>query len=245
MLCGHTHGGQFKVPFLNFTPFAPVSDHSMVEGLHSWKGRQIHVTRGVGNLWGIRLNCRPEISLLEIGLLDSVPKVYFLDDRDPPWFPDPSLSDRNGLVAISETLGTDRLILAYQKGIFPWLKMGEYPLWHWFSPDPRFLLFPKDFKQTRSLKKAVTEDRFDIRINQNFRQVIESCASVKRPKEEGTWIEDDMIEDYQKLHQQGIAHSIEAYHQNLLVGGLYGLCLGSSFLENRCFILNPKRPRFA
>ena len=67
MLCGHTHGGQFKVPFLNFTPFAPVSDHSMVEGLHSWKGRQIHVTRGVGNLWGIRLNCRPEISLLEIG----------------------------------------------------------------------------------------------------------------------------------------------------------------------------------
>ena len=62
MLCGHTHGGQFKIPFLNWTPFAPVQDHSMVEGLHSWKKRQIHITRGVGNLWGVRLNCRPEVS---------------------------------------------------------------------------------------------------------------------------------------------------------------------------------------
>lgn len=67
MLCGHTHGGQFKIPFLNWTPFAPVRDHSMVEGLHTWKGRQIHITRGVGNLFGMRLNCRPEVSLLELG----------------------------------------------------------------------------------------------------------------------------------------------------------------------------------
>ncbi|MBT3668295.1 MAG: phosphodiesterase YaeI [Opitutae bacterium] len=66
MLCGHTHGGQFKIPFLNWTPFAPVKDHSMVEGLPSWKGRQIHITRGVGNLWGVRFNCRPEVSLLEL-----------------------------------------------------------------------------------------------------------------------------------------------------------------------------------
>ena len=66
MLCGHTHGGQFKVPFFNWTPFAPVRDHSMVEGLHSWKGRQIHISRGVGNIWGLRFNCRPEVSLLEL-----------------------------------------------------------------------------------------------------------------------------------------------------------------------------------
>lgn len=66
MLCGHTHGGQFKIPFLNWTPFAPVKDHSMVEGLHFWKNRQVHITRGVGNLWGVRFNCRPEVSLLEL-----------------------------------------------------------------------------------------------------------------------------------------------------------------------------------
>ena len=84
-------------------------------------------------------------------------RAYFLDDSDPAWFPDPALSNKDGLVAVSETLTTDRLVLAYQKGIFPWLKMGEYPLWHWFSPDPRFLLFPKNFKVSRSLKKALKE----------------------------------------------------------------------------------------
>ena len=92
-------------------------------------------------------------------------KIYFLDDRDPPWFPDPALSDPEGLVAVSETLGSERLIIAYQNGIFPWLKMGEYPLWHWFSPDPRFLLFPKDFKISRTLKKTINEQKFEIRIN--------------------------------------------------------------------------------
>jgi leucyl/phenylalanyl-tRNA--protein transferase len=85
-----------------------------------------------------------------------VSKIYFLDDRDPPWFPDPSLSSREGIIAISETLGTERLILAYQMGIFPWLKTGEYPVWHWFSPDPRFLLFPEKLpnfsKSEESLK---------------------------------------------------------------------------------------------
>jgi len=101
-----------------------------------------------------------------------VTKVYFLDDRDAPWFPDPLATDPDGLVAISETLGTERLILAYQKGIFPWLKMGEYPLWHWFSPDPRFLLYPTEFRLSRSLKKAVKDNRFSIRINQNFRQTM-------------------------------------------------------------------------
>ena len=96
-------------------------------------------------------------------------KVYFLDDRDPVWFPDPALSNKEGLVAVSETLRTDRLVLAYQKGIFPWLKMGEYPLWHWFSPDPRFLLFPKNFKVSRSLKKALKEKKFEIKTNKIFR----------------------------------------------------------------------------
>ena len=146
-------------------------------------------------------------------------KVYFLDDSDPVWFPDPALSDKEGLVAVSETLTTDRLVLAYQKGIFPWLKMGEYPLWHWFSPDPRFLLFPKNFKVSRSLKKALKEKKFEIRTNRNFQLTMESCAQSQRPGQESTWIEKDMIVDYCKLNQMGIAHSIEAYYNDELVGG--------------------------
>ena len=167
-------------------------------------------------------------------------KIYFLDDRDPPWFPDPSLSDREGLVAVSETLGSERLILAYQNGIFPWLKMGEYPLWHWFSPDPRFLLFPSEFKISRSLKKAIKEKTFEIRINHNFRKTMESCAQSKRPDQESTWIENDMIEDYCKLNEMGIAHSIEAYHRENLVGGLYGLFIGQSFFGESMFYNLPE-----
>ena len=167
-------------------------------------------------------------------------KVYFLDDRDPVWFPNPTLSNKEGLVAVSETLRTDRLVLAYQKGIFPWLKMGEYPLWHWFSPDPRFLLFPKKFKVSRSLKKALKEKKFEIRTNKNFKLTMESCAKSLRPDQESTWIEKDMIEDYCKLNQMGIAHSIEAYYENELVGGLYGLCLGQSFFGESMFYKMPE-----
>ncbi len=83
-------------------------------------------------------------------------------------------------------------------------------LWCWFSPDPRMLLFPEEFKVSRSLKKAIRENRFEIRIDHDFRSTIESCASTKRVHEESTWIESDMIEDYVRLHDQGIAHSVEA-----------------------------------
>ena len=167
-------------------------------------------------------------------------KIYFLDDRDPPWFPNPSLCDQEGLVAVSETLGTERLILAYQSGIFPWLKMGEYPLWHWFSPDPRFLLFPKEFKISRTLKKAIKDEIFQIKIDHNFREVMKACANSRRPKDEGTWIEEDMVVDYEKLHCLGISHSIEAYHEEKLVGGLYGLCIGQSFFGESMFYKMPE-----
>ena len=167
-------------------------------------------------------------------------KIYFLDDRDPPWFPDPSLSNREGIIAISETLGTERLILAYQMGIFPWLKTGEYPVWHWFSPDPRFLLFPEKYKLARSTSKAIRENLFEIRIDHCFRKTMEACAQSERPEQESTWIENEMIDDYEKLHQLGIAHSIEAYHENKLVGGLYGLSLGKAFFGESMFYLKPE-----
>jgi leucyl/phenylalanyl-tRNA--protein transferase len=169
-----------------------------------------------------------------------VSKVYFLNDREPAWFPNPSKTNKEGLVAVSETLGVERLVIAYKNGIFPWLKAGEYPLWHWFSPDPRFLLYPKNFRISRSLKKALKEKTFKIQINQNFQTVMESCAAAKRPDQESTWIEDDMIKDYCKLHDLGLAHSIEAHYENKLVGGLYGIFLGRSFFGESMFFKMPE-----
>ena len=156
-------------------------------------------------------------------------------------FPDPRESDAKGFLAVSRTLGTERLIHAYRNGIFPWMKMDFDPyLWCWFSPDPRMLLFPEEFKVSRSLKKAIRENRFEIRIDHDFRSTIESCASTKRVHEESTWIESDMIEDYVMLHEQGIAHSVEAYQDGKLKGGLYGLSMGSLFFGESMFHLVPE-----
>ncbi len=113
-------------------------------------------------------------------------------------------------------------------------------LWCWFSPDPRMLLFPREFKTSRSLKKAIREKRFEIKVDHDFRTTIESCASIKRTNEESTWIESDMIEDYVQLHEQGIAHSVEAYQDGKLTGGLYGLSMGNLFFGESMFHLVPE-----
>lgn len=113
-------------------------------------------------------------------------------------------------------------------------------LWCWFSPDPRMLLFPGEFKIPRSLKKAIREKRFEIKVDHDFRTTIESCSSIKRAKEESTWIESDMIEDYVRLHEQGIAHSVEAYQDGKLAGGLYGLSMGNLFFGESMFHLVPE-----
>ena len=107
--------------------------------------------------------------------------------------------------------------------------------WCWFSPDPRMLLFPEEFKISRSLNKAIREERFEIKVDHDFRATIESCASIKRRHEDSTWIESDMIEDYVQLHQRGIAHSVEAYQDGKLVGGLYGLSMGGLFFGESMF----------
>jgi len=107
--------------------------------------------------------------------------------------------------------------------------------WCWFSPDPRMLLFPEEFKISRSLNKAIREERFEIKVDHDFRATIESCASIKRRHEDSTWIESDMIEDYVQLHQRGIAHSVEAYQDEKLVGGLYGLSMGGLFFGESMF----------
>ena len=112
--------------------------------------------------------------------------------------------------------------------------------WCWFSPDPRMLLFPEEFKVSRSLNKAIRENRFEIKVDHDFRSTIEYSSSVKRTHEESSWIESDMIEDYVRLHERGIAHSIEAYQDGELKGGLYGLSMGSLFFGESMFHLVPE-----
>jgi len=149
-----------------------------------------------------------------------------------------ALVEPNGLLAAGGDLSPERMIQAYRSGIFPWFNENEPILW--WSPDPRMVLFPTELKISRSLKKAIKEKIFEIRINHNFRKTMESCAQSKRPDQESTWIESDMIEDYCKLNEMGIAHSIEAYHRENLVGGLYGLCIGQSFFGESMFYNLPE-----
>ncbi len=161
-----------------------------------------------------------------------------LDEDDPQWFPDPNASDDHGLVAVSESLGPARLLAAYGRGIFPWMKLEAPPhLWCWFSPNPRMVLYPSQMRVSRSLKKAIESNRFAIRIDQDFRETMRACARSPRPAQESTWIEEDMIDDYCELHRMGIAHSIEAFNGEHRVGGLYGLAMGKVFFGESMFHL--------
>jgi len=167
--------------------------------------------------------------------------ICLLDDNKPDFFPDPRLSDDHGFVAVSKELGITRLIAAYRQGIFPWMKMKDAPyFWCWYSPNPRMILYPQEFKISRSLKKALKEKRFQVRMDQNFKGLMQRCAEVKRSYESSSWIEPDMIEQYSELHRLGVAHSIEAYQEKEMVGGLYGLALGRAFFGESMFHLKPE-----
>lgn len=148
-------------------------------------------------------------------------------------FPDPRSADpATGLVAIEGDLAPERLLSAYAQGIFPWY--NEDPIL-WFSPDPRMLLRFPDFRVNRTLRKNLRRRRFDVRLDTNFRGVIEACAATPRPGQDGTWITDDMLEAYVALHELGFAHSVEAYFEGELVGGMYGVSLGSAFFGESMF----------
>ena len=167
--------------------------------------------------------------------------IFLLDDQYPSLIPDPEKADENGMVAVSETLGTERLIAAYQKGIFPWMKMEQEPnYWCWFSPEPRMVLKPSNLKISRSLKKVLLSESFEIRIDDTFEDTMRSCAKSPRPGQESTWIEEDMIRDYTKLHELGITHSIEAFLEGKKVGGLYGLAMGKMFFGESMFHIVPE-----
>lgn len=152
-------------------------------------------------------------------------------------FPHPNLADPEGILAIGGDLSTDRLILAYSNGIFPWYNEGEPILW--WSLDPRLILFPDKFKCSDSLLRVVKSKKFDVKLNKNFRKVMENCAHVSRNGEtgKGTWINSEMISAYTKMHELGYAHSVETYYNDKLVGGLYGIAIGKVFVGESMFFI--------
>ena len=149
--------------------------------------------------------------------------MYFLTQKIE--FPDVSLATSEGLLAVGGDLSTERLLHAYARGIFPWFE-DEEPLL-WWSPDPRFVLFPKDLRVSKSMTQLLKKNVFKVTYNKDFKSVIEQCASTKRGGQHGTWITEDMKEAYIKLHQLGYAKSVEVWQDNALVGGLYGVDLGN------------------
>ncbi len=148
-------------------------------------------------------------------------------------FPDPNVADDDGLVAIGGDLTPEYLISAYANGIFPWFSKEDPILW--WSPNPRLILIPNEFKLSKSLKKTIENKIFEIKIDTDFKSVILNCSKSPRPGQDGTWITNEMIQAYIKLHEIGIAHSFETYLNNELVGGLYGVSLGKAFFGESMF----------
>ena len=141
-------------------------------------------------------------------------------------FPDVSESSADGLLAVGGDLSPERLLHAYSEGIFPWFQDEEPILW--WSPDPRFVLFPKDLKVSKSMKQVLKKGLFKVTTNKAFKAVIENCAQAKRDGQLGTWISEDMLEAYQKLHELGYAKSVEVWQDGELVGGLYGIAINDN-----------------
>jgi leucyl/phenylalanyl-tRNA--protein transferase len=148
-------------------------------------------------------------------------------------FPPPQLASKEGLLAIGGDLSVERLLLAYRQGIFPWYSEGEPILW--WSPDPRLVLYPGEFKISRSLNKVMRKDTFEVTMDCAFEEVINECARVRTENQQGTWIVAEMIQAYCRLHESGFAHSVEAWTAGKLAGGLYGVSLGKCFFGESMF----------
>jgi len=163
---------------------------------------------------------------------------YLLDNVHKAIFPDTELAlrDPDGLLAVGGDLSVERLIAAYQQGIFPWYSEGQ-PIF-WWSPDPRMVLKPSEIKVSRSLAKKIRKQDFKITFDQDFRSVISACSKPRLEKgniQNETWILDEMIEAYVTLHEAGYAHSVEYWQDEKLVGGLYGIAIGDVFFGESMF----------
>lgn len=158
-------------------------------------------------------------------------------------FPPADRADPNGLLAVGGDLSTERLLLAYASGIFPWYEEGLPILWH--SPNPRYVLELASLHVPKSLEKQIKRAPYQIAFDRNFREVMRNCGEVKRPGQKGTWITDEMLDAYCRLYELGYAHSAEAYADDKLVGGLYGVCLGGIFFGESMFAKAPDASKIA
>ena len=159
------------------------------------------------------------------------------------YFPPLWQTHPTGIVAIGGDLSLPRLELAYRSGIFPWFEEGQ-PI-TWYSPSERMVLFFEDLKVSKSLKKIIDKEVFEVTFNKAFRQVITNCQVVKRSGQLGTWITDDMIEAYCNLHESGLAQSVEVWEDGALIGGLYGIDLGHVFCGESMFSLKSNASKVA
>jgi len=162
----------------------------------------------------------------------------------PTAFPPVETATPEGLLAVGGDLSPERLLAAYRLGIFPWFNPGQPILW--WSPDPRVALYPEKLHVSRSLRKALRSGRYEVRFDTDFRAVMLACAAPRRQHPGGgTWITEDMIEAYCRLHDLGFAHSIETWQGDLLTGGLYGVALGGVFFGESMFARQPDASKIA
>jgi leucyl/phenylalanyl-tRNA--protein transferase len=149
------------------------------------------------------------------------------------FFPPVEQANRDGILAIGGDLSPERLILAYKSGIFPWFEDGEPIIW--WSPNPRMVLFLDELIISKSMRNILNRNIFKVSFNQNFREVISNCQKIKRNGQRGTWITNDMIDAYCELNRLGIAKSVEVWQNDVLVGGLYGVDIGTIFCGESMF----------
>jgi len=167
--------------------------------------------------------------------------VYQLTDKLV--FPPAELAEADGLLAIGGDLSPERLLLAYSNGIFPWFSEGDPILW--WSPSPRLVIFPDEFKISKRLSRMVRQKKFTITMDSDFRQVMIACATADTRGEKGTWITGEMITAYCLLHDMGYAHSVECWFNGELAGGLYGIYLGGVFFGESMFSRQPNGSKVA
>jgi leucyl/phenylalanyl-tRNA--protein transferase len=158
------------------------------------------------------------------------------------YFPPAHFAEHDGLLAMGGDLSPERLLLAYRNGIFPWYE--EEPIL-WWSPDPRFVLFPSELKINKSIKPLLKRNEFDFTINKAFKAVIVQCKKIDRPGQDGTWITDEVEKAYLKMHELGYAHSAEVWKDGELVGGFYGIKLGKVFFGESMFSKISNASRYA
>ena len=157
--------------------------------------------------------------------------IYLLPDD--LIFPPIEHANEDGVLAVGGDLSPERLLLAYKNGIFPWYNEDEPIVW--WAPNPRFILYPEKLKISKSMKSLLKKDFFEVTINKSFKEVISNCKTITRKDQEGTWIDEDMQGAYTKLHDLGWVHSVETWKDGVLVGGLYGVCIGNCFFGESMF----------